>query len=60
MSARASWPPAAPTTSRTCLSQGDPDQITTNLVPEPTMGLLLASGLIGLGLIRPRLIGRNR
>lgn len=31
-----------------------PNQITTNLVPEPMSGLLLAGGLIGLGLIRRR------
>ena len=31
-----------------------PDQITTNLVPEPTSGLLLLGGLLGLGLIGRR------
>ena len=31
-----------------------PNQITTNLVPEPTSGLLLLGGLLGLGLIGRR------
>ena len=31
-----------------------PSQITNNVVPEPMSGLLLISGLLGLGLIRRR------